>query len=108
MILLLLQAQFGDKGLYGSHAGAGFGETLGFVWSTSSDKHLGQHDVQQEVGSTQRICRETKQRPRPQTTGPQTQDKGIITSKILTTWLLYLLINDHLRVTSLQCLNSVT
>lgn len=69
--------------LDGIRAGARLRETRVFVWSSSSDKHPGQHDVQQEVGSTQRICGKTKQRPRPQTAGPQAQDKGIIISKLL-------------------------
>lgn len=74
--------------LDGVPAGAGLGETLVFVRSAPSDEHPGQHDVQQEVESTQRSCRETKQRPRPQTAGSQAQDEGTGSAKIIFTSLL--------------------
>lgn len=64
-------------------AGAGLGETLVLVRSAPSDEHPGQHDVQQEVQSARRSCRETKQRPRPQTAGSQAQDQGTATTNTL-------------------------
>lgn len=57
-------------------AGAGLGQTLGFVWSAAGHQHPGQHGVQQEAGAAQRLRGETEPRPRPQTAGPQGQDKG--------------------------------
>ena len=63
--------------------GCWFREAITFIWSASSHKHPGQHDVQQEVGAAQQLCRETKQKHRPETAGPPAQDEGISTFKLL-------------------------
>lgn len=49
----------------GIFSGPWIGETIGVVWSASSDKHPRQHDIQQEVSSARRIGRETKQKSCP-------------------------------------------